>query len=133
MMFIPQAVAWLVAKGVPARVAKPLLAFFGLCAVVGLLWAAIAIHDRNVITAHDATANAKVIAKTAPANDRAADQRSTDVITNARQAQETKDAIHAAPDSAPSASSIALGCERLRRAGKSLAGIPACAGPSGGH
>ena len=126
-------ISWLIAKGIPARFAKPLLVFVGLCAVAGLLWAAIAYHDRNVIKVHDATANAKVIAKTTPANDHAADQRSTDAIINARTAQETKDAIHAAPDSAPSPSSIALGCQRLRRAGKSLAGIPACAGYSGGH
>ena len=49
-----------------AHFAKPLLALVALIALAGLLWAAIAYHDSNVITAHDATANAKVIAKTAP-------------------------------------------------------------------
>ena len=124
-------IPWLAGKGVPERLIKPLLGFAALLLLAGLLWAAIAYHDRNVIKVHDATANAQVVAKTSPANDKAADQRAADTINNNRTAQETKDAIHAAPDSTPSASSVALGCQRLRRQGKSLAGIPACAGYSG--
>jgi hypothetical protein len=126
-------VAFLIAKGVPERFAKPLLYAAALLALAGLLWGAVALHDRHVIATHDQTANVKVIAKVAPANDHAADQRSTDAITNARQAQETHDVIHAAPDQAPAPSSLALGCLRLQRQGKSLAGIPACARFAGGH
>jgi hypothetical protein len=130
---IPEIVAWLVRKGIPARWVKPLLGLIALLALAGALWAAIAYHDHNVVTNHDATANAKVIEKTAPANDRASNQRATDTITNARQEQEMHDAIHATPDTAPAPSSLVLGCERLRRQGKSLAGIPACARYSGSH
>ena len=126
-------IPWLVAKGVPERFVKPLLLAVGALLIALAVVGIVKLHDRRVIDKHDATANAKVIAKTTPANDHAADQRSTDTITNARQAQETHDVIHAAPDQAPAPSSLALGCLRLQRQGKSLAGIPACARFAGGH
>lgn len=120
-------------SGVSARFAKPLLALLAFLALAGLTWAAIAHHDWGAIKAHDATANAAVIAKTTPANDRAANQRATDTIALNTQAQETRDAIHATPDSAPGPSSVMLGCNRLRRQGKNLASVPACARLASGH
>jgi hypothetical protein len=137
MMFVPWIIRLLVGRGVAQgtaeKVAKPLLGLIALIALAGLLWGAVTIHDRHVITNHDASANGAIIAKTTPANDRAADQRANDTITLNAQAQETRDAIHAAPDQAPAPTSLALGCERLRRQGKSLASVPACARFAGGH
>lgn len=130
---MPFLIARIIALGVPARFAKPLLGLIAFLALAGLVWAAIAHHDRGVIKAHDAQTNAAVIAKVTPANDRAADQRATDAIDNARQTQEAHDVIHQAPDTAPAPSSLRLGCLRLQRQGKSLASIPACAGLAGGH
>jgi hypothetical protein len=118
-------IASLIAKGVPARFAKPLLAFVALLALAGLIWAAIAIHDRNVVKTHDATVNAKVIAKTTPANARAADQRSIDTIALAQHEKEAHDAIHSVPDAAPAAPTVRLGCQRLRRQGTPDAKLPA--------
>jgi len=118
-------IAFLIAKGVPARFAKPLLAVAALLALTGLIWAAIAIHDHNVVKTHDATVNAKVIAKTTPANDRAADQRSIDSINITKQEQEAHNAIHSVPDAAPAAPTVRLGCQRLRRQGTPDAKLPA--------
>ena len=111
--------------GVPARFVKPLLVLVALLALAGLIWAGIAIHDRNVVKQHDATANAIVISKTTPANDHAADQRATDTIANARAAQEAYDAIHSVPDAAPAAPSVRLNCARLRRQGTPGDQLPA--------
>jgi hypothetical protein len=137
MMFIPWIIRALVGRGIAQgtaeRVAKPLLYLIALIALAGMLWGAVAIHDRRVVANHDATANAEVITKTTPANDRAADQRAADTIALNTQAQETRNAVHAAPDQAPAPTSLALGCERLRRQGKSLASVPACSRFAGGH
>ena len=114
--------------GVPERLAKPLLAVVAFLTLAGLCWAAIARHDSNVIVKHDATANAQVIAKTTPANDRAADQRAADTIAITRTEQGAHDAIAKAPESAPSPAAVVLNCRRLRLAGKDTSHLAACIG-----
>ena len=130
MMLIPWIIRALVGRGVQQataeKVAKPLLGMVLLIALAGLLWGAVAIHDRHVVTAHDANANAAVIARTTPANDRAADQRANDTITIARTEKDAHDAIAKAPESAPSAAAQQLACHRLRLAGKDVSGYAAC-------
>jgi hypothetical protein len=132
MMFIPWIIRALVGRGIAQgtaeRVAKPLLYLIALIALAGLCWAAIARHDSNVIVKHDATANAQVIAKTTPANDRAADQRAADTIAITRTEQGAHDAIAKAPESAPSPAAVVLNCRRLRLAGKDTSHLAACAG-----
>ena len=119
MPFIPQIVAWLIVKGIPARLAKPLLAFVALCAAAGLLWAAIAYHDRNVIRARDA----KVEQQAAKATDQAATERANDTIALNQSETEVHNVIASQPDRPIAPTSHALSCERLRRAGRTP---PAC-------
>jgi hypothetical protein len=132
MMFIPWIIRLLVGRGVAQgtaeRIAKPLLGLIALIALAGMLWGAVTIHDRHVITNHDANANGAIIAKTTPANDRAADQRANDTITLNAQAQETRDAIAKAPESTPSPAAVVLNCRRLRLAGKDTSRLAACQG-----
>lgn len=60
-------------------------------------------------------------------------QRLTDTIAVNHQEQELRNAIQSTPDSAPDATRIALGCERLRRANSGHpAAIPAICGPGRG-
>ena len=132
MMLIPWIIRALVGRGIAQgtaeKVAKPLLYLIALIAVVGMLWGAVAIHDRRVVTAHDANANAAVIARTTPANDRAADQRANDTITIAQTEQGTHDAIAKAPESTPSPAAVVLNCRRLRLAGKDTSRLATCQG-----
>lgn len=61
-------------------------------------------------------ANTKALEQQQRAATRAANQRLTDTIAVNHQEQELRNAIASTPDSAPDATRIALGCERLRRA-----------------
>ena len=94
-----------------------------ICAL--LLWLAwLHFHDGRVIDRHET----KIEAKAAPAREVAADRRVQDAAANAHQETIYHDAIVAAPDGPPGPASLALGCERLRRAKVELP--PAC-GPAG--
>ena len=95
--------------------------FFAILAVIGGGKCA---YDRSIISKHDDTANIKVLNKTTPANDHAADQRSTDAITLNAQEKELHDAVQSTPDARPSAGVTALGCARLRRQGTDSAKLP---------
>jgi hypothetical protein len=84
------------------------------------------IHDARVIDAHEA----KLEARAAPARDQAAQERAQDAIANAQQRETYHDVIASSgPDVPPAPSSLALACERLRRAGN---GLPAACRPGGG-
>ena len=126
-------VATLIGWGVPAKLAKPLLIGVGVLLLVGLAFAAVKLHDRNVVKTHDTQVQVKTLQAQQKANDAAAEQRSTDTIKQAQNEQEAHNAIAAQPDQPIAPTSRALGCERLRRAGKNLSAIPACAGPASGH
>lgn len=71
-------------------------------------------------------ANSLYLQQKARADDLAAQQRLTDTIAVNQQEEELRDAIASTPDSAPDATRVRLGCERLRRAGQDTAGLPAC-------
>jgi hypothetical protein len=132
MMFIPWIIRALVGRGIAQgtaeRVAKPLLYLIALIALAGLLWGAVAIHDRRVVNANDAQQEAKLTPVIAKAGDNAAAQRATDTIAISKTEEETHRAIHSVPDAAPAAPSVRLGCQRLRNAGKDITRIPACSG-----
>jgi hypothetical protein len=55
--------------------------------------------------------------------------RVNDALEGAAQQEELTDAISTVPDTLPDDTRVALGCERLRRAGTDTAAIPACTGP----
>ena len=116
MMFIPTIVAWLVRKGLSSK-AAPRVAWAGtalvaLCAVAALLWAAIAMHDRNVISTNDA----KIERKAVKATDQAASERASETITLNQSETEAHNVIAAQPDQPIAPTSHALSCDRLRRA-----------------
>lgn len=73
-------------------------------------------------------ANVQALREKARADELAAQQRLTDTIAVSRQEEDLRDAIASTPDSAPDATRIALGCQRLRAAGTDTSRIPACAG-----
>lgn len=76
-------------------------------------------------------ANRDFLEQKARADALAADQRLTDTIAVSDLEKGLRDAIADTPDTAPDATRIRLGCERLRRAGQDTSRIPAC-GRSGG-
>jgi hypothetical protein len=115
--------------GVPERLAKPLLGLIALIALAGLLWGAVTIHDRRVITASDAQHEAKLAPVIAKAGDNAAAQRSTDTIATSKTEQGAHDAIAQAPETAPSPAAVQLACDRLRRARADVSAYPACRRP----
>lgn len=87
-------------------------------------------YDRSVIQEHDAAVTAETLATDSAAKIEAAERRATDTATIAAEEKERNDEIQKATDSGPSAASIRLNCERLRRAGKDTGRITACAGLS---
>lgn len=76
-------------------------------------------------------ANVEAQARDAVAASQAADERLDDTIEVRNLEEELRDAIEDIPDSVPDLTAIALGCERLRRAGTDTTTIPACSRPEG--
>jgi hypothetical protein len=79
-----------------------------------------------------AAANVETIQKDGNAKEVAANERLTDQTLNDEHKKELLDAIQSAPDSAPDASRVAFGCERLRQTGRAEASLPAVCRPQGG-
>lgn len=121
-MLSPGLIAKLV--GIPTWVRYAALAV----ALVALLGVAKCSYDRGVIEDHDAAVTAKTVQVDGKAKERAAEERGEDKAQIDQAEKERSDAIKKAPDSGPSAASIRLNCERLRRAGKDTSRIAACAG-----
>lgn len=81
---------------------------------------------------HDAVSDnqVKMERRAAPATDKAANERASDAIRNAKTEEELHNVIAAQPDQPISPTSRALACRRLSNAGKSS---PACSGLAGGR
>jgi hypothetical protein len=77
-------------------------------------------------------ANLKALSAQHLADERAANQHLTDTIAVNRQEGALRDAISHTPDSAPDATRIALGCQRLRASGARAADLPAACRSGGG-
>lgn len=103
--------------GVPSRFAKSVLAVVGAILLIAALWGLKALYDHRVIANHEQ----KLEQRAKPATDKAAEERANDAIANAKNEQEMHDAIQAQPDQPIAPTSHALACERLRRAGRSVA------------
>jgi hypothetical protein len=80
-------------------------------------------YDRSVIDKHEQ----KIERRAAPATNKAADERATDTINNAKAEEEMHNAIASQPDQPISPTSHALACQRLHRIGKYPA---SCSGPA---
>lgn len=119
-------IAW--ATGLPrwARLAAAALALVLVAAGAALVW--LKSHDSEVVEKHDAAANLQAERKARAADADAADQRLNDARANAEQQESYHEAIEAASSGAPSDAAVRLGCERLRRAGKVDADLPAICG-----
>jgi hypothetical protein len=79
-----------------------------------------------------AAANVETIQKDGNAKEIAANERLTDQALNDEHKKELLDAIQSAPDSAPDASRVAFGCQRLRAAGRDEASLPSVCRPESG-
>lgn len=108
------------------RFAKPLIIGAAVVLVVLALGVAKCRYDANLIRNDRLQENTKTLERKVDADSNASEQRRDDDATIARQEKELHDAVAKVPDSAPDATRIALGCERLRRAGTDTSGIPAC-------
>lgn len=105
------------ALGVPARLAKPVLAVVGGLLLLGALWGVKSLYDHRVVADHQV----QVEKRAAPATDQAATERANDTIAQAKTEQEAHNAIQAQPDQPISPTSHALACERLHRLGRNPA------------
>jgi hypothetical protein len=75
-----------------------------------------------------ADANVRFLQQKARADEAAAAQRLADQRLTETLERNLRDAIRNTPDSAPDATRVALGCQRLRAAGTDTSRIPACNG-----
>lgn len=99
------------------------LAYAGLVlGILALMGAAVCAIRKDAVDDHEA----KVVTRSIPATNKAADERANDTIKQAKNEAEAHDAIEAQPDQPISPTSRALACKRLRDAGRNPA---ACGGP----
>ena len=117
-------IGWLIGKQMFGRtISEPaarLIAHAGLVLVVlAVLGSIVAFVRRDAVDDHEA----KIVQRAAPATAKAADERVADAVRIATQERKMHDVIEAQPDQAIAPTSRALGCERLRRAGRTS---PAC-------
>lgn len=121
-----------------AAASKALSVLLIVVAVIAALW--FWGHTRYRAGVHDERARAELaleqanrrfLEQKARADQLAADRRLADTVAVNRQEKELLDAIEDTPDSAPDATRVALGCERLRRAGRDTSRIAACRRPGG--
>lgn len=113
------------------RFAKPLSYLMMAFALFLVLAVAKCSYDRSVIKNYEAETSGKIIKTNAEAQGAAAEQRVNDTLSTQAAKDQRDDEIRKAPDRAPSAASVRLGCERLRRAGKDTSGLAPCAGLEG--
>ena len=111
------AIAYLVAKGVPEKAARLILTAGIFLLVLGVFAGAVALLKHKGQQEYVA----KVEHRAAPATNKAADERATDAIQNAKSEQEMHDVIAAQPDQPIAPTSHARACEQLRRAGRNIA------------
>lgn len=112
-------ITFLIAKGVPAKFARP-LAIAGLIALIlAAMGTAVCAIRKDAVDDHET----KVEARARPATDKAAGERARDTIATTKHEQELHDVIAAQPDQPIAPTSRALSCKRLRDAGRNP---PAC-------
>ncbi len=123
---IASIITWLVARGVAPKLAKPLIIFVALCTVISAFALLKSCYDNSVIENHDAEISAETQRKAREADANAALQRKVDEARISEQEKDMHDAVAKTPDTMPDAARVALGCARLRNAGKDVSRIAAC-------
>jgi hypothetical protein len=116
---MPALIALALKLGVPSRFAKVAVMAALFVLALGFLGLGKCAYDRIVIDKHEQ----KIEQRAKPATDKAASERATDTIANAKKDQERHDVIQAQPDQPIAPTSRALSCKRLRDVGKHP---PAC-------
>lgn len=106
-------IEFLMKKGLSDRAASLIAYIGGLVLLFGAFTGLVLAYNHHIIGVHEA----KQIQRAKPATDQAATERAHDITIQARNEQETHDAIHAVPDAAPAGPSHALACQRLRKRG----------------
>lgn len=89
-------------------------------------------RDQARLELAQAEAEIALLRKDAALKEQAAEERQADTAEVAQAEKEMVDAIKDVPDEGPDAVRVALGCERLRRAGRVGAGLPAICRSGGG-
>jgi uncharacterized membrane protein YhiD involved in acid resistance len=79
--------------GVPARLAKPVLAVVGAILLLGVLWGSKCAYDKRVIANHEAKQEAATAKADRKADAKAAEQRRTDDSRSTAEATEIKETI----------------------------------------
>lgn len=116
----------LASLGVPEGLRK-LVAWAGLIVLaVSVLGLSKCAYDRSLIRSHDAEVTAETLKKDSAAKEQAATERATDTETISKAEKERNDAINNGQPNKPSAASVRLNCDRLRRAGTDTSRIPQC-------
>lgn len=119
-------IAWILALGVPERLARPLLIALGVFAAVTALGLAKCSYDRALIEAHDARQDAATAVQARAGEAAAADERRDDDDRISHQTDEVTHATNAIPDRPTSDRQHARACVILRRqAAASGSAIPA--------
>lgn len=112
--------------GVPAKLAKPVLAVVGALLLLGVLWGGKCAYDRSIINAHEAKQEAATAKADRKADTKAAEQRRAD---DARLTTEA-DELNRSTDHAQTDLDRRLAfqrCLRLQQAARSKHGVvPAC-------
>ena len=84
--------------------------------------------DALEISLADAEARTVVLEETIRLREISAGERAADIKEVDKLEEDLIDAVRAMPDSTPGPARVALGCLRLRAAGKDTTSIPACSG-----
>jgi hypothetical protein len=120
-------VALLVGWGVPARFAKPLLIVGGIVLLLLAIFAAVKIHDHNVVKQHEAAQDAANAKADRAADQKAADQRRADDARVTTETQEIDHAISEAKRTGIDPRSAYYKCVQLQQAARAAKRVvPAC-------
>lgn len=128
---IPALIARLIASGVPARLAKPLLIAGAVIGAALLLWFVVTHiirnHDEAVIEKHDAKLNTESLERSARVNEITADARVKDAVTAERSKAELKKVIADETKPIDDRRRALRDCVRLQqRAAKAGLPVPEC-------
>jgi uncharacterized membrane protein YhiD involved in acid resistance len=119
---MPWLIARVIALGVPAKLAKPILAVIAALLLIGALWGLKSLHDRRVISQHEAKQEASTAKADKRADNHAADQRRTDDARSTQEAQQIKEAVNEAGSDPAARRAAYYRCvsaqQSARRAGK---------------
>ena len=121
-------ITWLMERGLSKNAAKAVLAVSGaILLVLGGLGLK-SYYDHKIISRHDDKVNVEILQKQAPANDKAAEARASDIINLHSKSEGRQNAIAKEKSTTPTDADLALNCHRLREAGYDTSSFPSCSG-----